>query len=104
MTALVLHTEKIASMSKVKIPKPPIEHADKFGRPIGVDNAVLYCARNELRVGKITKVTAKQVFIEEYFGHVSSYRKFQGSWQPGKCTSFINDAELTFYLLKGKKV
>lgn len=77
------------------------EHKDKLDNPLAVGDFVSYPQRNSLDFGRVTKLNAKMVKVEELVG--PSHR-----WGPGSYNKYPQDlvrveaSAMTFYILKLK--
>ena len=73
------------------------EHKDLLGREVHEDDAVAYTHHNQLYVGKVIKVTPKQVRVIPLF---SNYRSDEGLLKYTQQCCLVGGPELTFHILK----
>lgn len=80
--------------------KAPIEHKDKLGRPLAVDDYVAYPTSNSLAFGKIIKLNNKMVKVVKV-----PAGKFTdtGSNKYPHDTVKLEAKDMTWYLLKNTK-
>lgn len=76
-----------------------MNHVDKFGKPVNVDDYVLYSYRHGLTIGQVIAVTPKMIRVARIPLHV---RPHKGTLVYSVDTYVIPGQEVTFYLLKGK--
>lgn len=76
---------------------PNEEHKDCLGREVKVDDYVAFSHHNTLYVGKVTKVTPKQVRVVPSF---SDYRQDTGYLKYTSQCCLVGGPELTFHILK----
>ena len=85
---------------KIRVPKAPIEHKDKFGRVLKVGDAVVYPQHNSLIVGTIKKLNNIMVGVMEigakpgWRGLTSNTNKYPSD------LVVIDGPEVTMYILK----
>ncbi len=73
------------------------EHKDLLGREVHLDDAVAYTHHNQLYVGKVIKVTPKQVRVVPL---LSNYRSDTGYLKYTNQCVLIGGPDLTAHLLK----
>ena len=75
------------------------EHRDKLNNPLAVGDFVAYPQRNSLDFGRVIKLNAKMVKVEEVVGGGCR-------WKPGSYNKYPQDlvrveaSAMTFYILK----
>ena len=72
-------------------------HRDLLGRIVAVDDAVAFTHQNSLYVGKVIKITPKQVRVVDL---LSKYRSEYGYLKYTKQCVLIGGPDLTLHLLK----
>jgi hypothetical protein len=75
----------------------PEDHRDLLGREVNEGDAVAYTHHNSLYVGKVIKITPKQVRVIDM---LSNYRQDQGYLKYTNQCVLIGGPELTAHLLK----
>lgn len=76
--------------------KPAIQHRDKLGRDINLDDCVVLPSHNNLCIGKVVKINPKMIGIKEV-----GNQKWLGSWNKYPNDVLVVDhADVTLYLLK----
>jgi len=75
----------------------PEEHLDLLGREVKEDDAVAFTHHNTLYVGKVVKVTPKQVRVVPL---LSKYRSDTGYLKYTNQCVLIGGPDLTMHLLK----
>lgn len=75
----------------------PTEHKDLLGREVHLDDAVAYTHHNSLYVGKVIKITPKQVRVVDL---LSKYRGDTGYLKYTNQCVLIGGPDLTAHLLK----
>jgi hypothetical protein len=75
----------------------PEDHRDLLGREVKVDDYVGFCHHNSLYVGKVIKITPKQVRVVNLF---SNYRSDTGLLKYTNQCVLIGGPELTYMILK----
>jgi hypothetical protein len=73
------------------------DHRDLLGREVNEGDAVAYTHHNSLYVGKVIKITPKQVRVIDM---LSNYRQDQGYLKYTNQCVLIGGPELTAHLLK----
>jgi hypothetical protein len=73
------------------------EHLDLLGREVNLDDAVAFTHHNMLYVGKVTKVTPKQVRVIPL---LSNYRNDTGYLKYTNQCVLIGGPDLTAHLLR----
>jgi hypothetical protein len=73
------------------------DHRDLLGREVNEGDAVAYTHHNSLYVGKVIKITPKQVRVIDM---LSNYRQDQGYLKYTNQCVLIGGPELTMHLLK----
>jgi hypothetical protein len=76
---------------------PVEEHKDLLGREVKIDDYVGFCHHNQMYVGKVIKITPKQVRVVNLF---SSYRSDTGLLKYTNQCVLIGGPELTYMILK----
>jgi hypothetical protein len=79
----------------IKIPVE--EHKDLLGREVKVDDYVGFCHHNSLYVGKIIKITPKQVRVVPL---TTNYRQDDGFLKYTNQCVLVGGPELTYMILK----
>jgi hypothetical protein len=74
-----------------------IDHTDLLGRPVGLDDSVAFVHHNQMIVGKVIKVTPKQVRVVPL---ISNYRSETGYLKYTKQCVLVGGPDLTLHLLK----
>lgn len=74
-----------------------LEHKDILGREVKEGDHVAFTHHNSLQVGKVTKVTPKQVRVIPLF---SKYRNDTGYLKYTTQCCLVGGPELTFHILK----
>jgi hypothetical protein len=72
------------------------EHFDKLGRPINIDDCVVFPRSNSMGVGKVVKLNPKMIGVEELNNKRWSY---SGNKYPHDCV-VVPSADVTLYMLK----
>lgn len=80
-------------MAKVKKPDPV--HLDMLNRPIILGDSVITCRGNSMYLGRIMKITEKQVFVK--WGESES--RYDKAWKYGNSVCKVDGPDLTMYLL-----
>jgi hypothetical protein len=75
----------------------PEDHRDLLGREVKIDDAVAYTHHNSLYVGKVIKITPKQVRVIDM---LSNYRNDTGYLKYTNQCVLIGGPDLTIHLLK----
>lgn len=75
----------------------PEQHLDLLGREVNIDDAVAYTHHNSLYVGKVIKITPKQVRVVDM---LSKYRDDTGYLKYTNQCVLIGGPDLTMHLLK----
>jgi hypothetical protein len=75
----------------------PEDHRDLLGREVKEDDAVAFTHHNTLYVGKVIKITPKQVRV---IPMLSTYRNDMGYLKYTNQCVLIGGPELTMHLLK----
>jgi len=75
----------------------PEDHRDLLGREVNLDDAVAYTHHNSLYVGKVIKITPKQVRVVDM---LSKYRNDTGYLKYTNQCVLIGGPDLTLHLLK----
>lgn len=75
----------------------PEQHLDLLGREVNLDDAVGFCHHNQLYVGKVIKITPKQVRVVNL---LSKYRDDTGYLKYTNQCVLIGGPDLTLHLLK----
>jgi hypothetical protein len=75
----------------------PEQHLDLLGREVNIDDAVAFTHHNTLYVGKVIKVTPKQVRVIDM---LSKYRNDTGYLKYTNQCVLIGGPDLTMHLLK----
>jgi hypothetical protein len=75
----------------------PEDHRDLLGREVKEDDAVAFTHHNTLYVGKVIKITPKQVRV---IPMLSTYRNDMGYLKYTNQCELIGGPELTMHLLK----
>ena len=73
------------------------EHKDLLGREVNVDDYVAFTHHNSLYVGKVIKVTPKQVRVVPIG---TNYRQTDGFLKYTSQCCLVGGPELTFHILK----
>ena len=73
------------------------EHKDCLGREVKVDDHVAFSHHNTLYVGKVIKVTPKQVRVVPI---MSGYRQSDGYLKYTTQCCLVGGPELTYHILK----
>lgn len=73
------------------------EHLDLLGREVKIDDYVGFVHHNQMYVGKVTKVTPKQVRV---IPTMSTYRNDTGYLKYTSQCVLIGGPELTYMILK----
>jgi hypothetical protein len=73
------------------------EHLDILGRTVKIDDHVAFTHHNTLYVGKIIKVTPKQVRVVPLF---PQYRQDEGMLKYTQQCCLVGGPELTYHILK----
>ena len=76
---------------------PAEEHKDILGREVREGDHVAFTHHNTLYVGKVIKVTPKQVRVIPLF---SNYRRDEGMLKYTSQCCLVGGPELTFHILK----
>lgn len=76
---------------------PVEEHKDLLGREVKIDDYVGFVHHNQMYVGKIIKITPKQVRVIPVF---SKYRSETGHLKYTNQCVLIGGPELTYLILK----
>ena len=76
---------------------PPEEHLDLLGREVHEDDYVAFTHHNTLYVGKVTKVTPKQVRV---IPMLTQYRNDKGYLKYTNQCVLIGGPDLTMHILK----
>jgi hypothetical protein len=79
----------------IKIPVE--EHKDLLGREVKVDDYVGFCHHNSLYVGKVVKITPKQVRVVPL---TTTYRQDDGYLKYTSQCVLVGGPELTYMILK----
>jgi len=79
----------------IKIPVE--EHKDLLGREVKVDDYVGFCHHNSLYVGKVIKITPKQVRVVPL---TTNYRQDDGYLKYTSQCVLVGGPELTYMILK----
>jgi hypothetical protein len=79
----------------IKIPVE--EHKDLLGREVKIDDYVGFCHHNSMYVGKVIKITPKQVRVLPV---LTQYRHTEGLLKYTNQCVLIGGPELTYLLLK----
>ena len=74
-----------------------VDHNDLLGREVKVEDYVAFCHHNSLYVGKVIKVTPKQVRVVPL---LSNYRSDTGYLKYTNQCVLIGGPDLTAHLLK----
>lgn len=76
--------------------KEVIEHFDKLGRPININDVVAFPSSNSLVIGRVVKLNPKMIGVEKVTN--SSYKS---SWKkyPSDLV-LLEGADVTMYLLR----
>ena len=80
--------------------KAPIEHKDKLGRPLAVDDYVAYPTSNSLAFGKIIKLNNKMVKVVKV--PAGKFTDTGSNTYPHD-TVTLEAKDMTWYLLKNTK-
>lgn len=82
-------------MAKEKV---QVEHKDRLGRVVKVDDIVAFPSHNSLEIGVIANITPKMVLIKRVpaTSYSREWRKYSHE------TVLIEGADLTMYLLTAK--
>jgi hypothetical protein len=75
----------------------PEDHRDLLGREVKVDDYVGFCHHNSLYVGRVIKITPKQVRVVNLF---STYRQDDGYLKYTNQCVLVAGPELTYMILK----
>ena len=75
----------------------PDQHLDLLGREVHEDDAVGFCHHNQMYVGKVIKITPKQVRVVDM---LSKYRDDTGYLKYTNQCVLIGGPDLTMHLLK----
>lgn len=81
----------------MKINIPAEEHKDLLGREVKIDDFVGFVHHNSMYVGKVTKVTPKQVRVIPV---LSNYRSDTGYLKYTSQCVLIGGPELTYLILR----
>lgn len=73
------------------------EHKDLLGREVKIDDHVAFTHHNSLYVGKVIKITPKQVRVVPIG---TSYRQDDGYLKYTSQCCLVGGPELTFHILK----
>lgn len=73
------------------------EHLDLLGREVKVEDYVAFSHHNSLYVGKVIKVTPKQVRVVPM---LTKYRQDEGYLKYTSQCCLVGGPELTFHILK----
>jgi hypothetical protein len=73
------------------------EHLDLLGRVVNIDDHVAFTHHNTLYVGKVIKVTPKQVRVVPLF---TKYRQDEGMLKYTSQCCLVGGPELTYHILK----
>lgn len=76
---------------------PAEEHLDLLGRVIKIDDHVAFSHHNTLYVGKVIKITPKQVRVVPLF---TKYRMDEGYLKYTAQCCLVGGPELTYHILK----
>jgi len=76
---------------------PVEEHKDLLGREVKIDDYVGFCHHNSMYVGKVIKITPKQVRVLPV---LTRYRQDDGFLKYTNQCVLIGGPELTYLLLK----
>ncbi len=76
---------------------PAEEHLDLLGRVVKIDDHVAFTHHNTLYVGKVIKVTPKQVRVVPLF---TKYRQDEGYLKYTAQCCLVGGPELTYHILK----
>jgi hypothetical protein len=79
----------------IKIPVE--EHKDLLGREVKIDDYVGFCHHNSMYVGKVIKITPKQVRVVPL---LTRYRQDDGFLKYTNQCVLIGGPELTYLILK----
>lgn len=76
----------------------PEDHRDLLGREVKVDDYVGFCHHNSMYVGRVIKITPKQVRVTDLF---STYKKNDIGYlkYTSQCV-LVGGPELTYLILK----
>ena len=79
----------------------PVHH-DYFGRELAVDDCVVFSTQNLFQVGRVIKITPKQVSVLGYDYARKSWRtgESKGTFKYGHEVLKVDPQEVTMYLLK----
>jgi hypothetical protein len=75
----------------------PEDHRDLLGREVKVDDYVGFCHHNSLYVGRVIKITPKQVRVIDL---LSKYRDETGYLKYTSQCVLVGGPELTYMILK----
>jgi hypothetical protein len=73
------------------------EHKDKLGRPINLDDCVVFPRSNSLYLGKVVKLNPKMIGVEELDN--KKQWKYSGNKYPQDC-ALVDPHDVTLYILK----
>jgi hypothetical protein len=76
---------------------PVEEHKDLLGREVKIDDYVGFCHHNSMYVGKVIKITPKQVRVVPL---LTRYRQDDGFLKYTNQCVLIGGPELTYLILK----
>ena len=79
----------------------PVHH-DYFGRELAVDDCVVFSTQNLFQVGRIVKITPKQVSVMGYDYARKNWRtgETKGTFKYGHEVLKVDPQEVTMYLLR----
>jgi hypothetical protein len=82
--------------------KPTPQHHDYFGRPLAVNDCVVFSVRNLFQVGRVTKLAEKKIRIIGYDNANCNWRtnEAKGNVKYGHEVLKVDEQEVTMYLLR----